>query len=145
MTELPRLAESVLDRAARVRYTIEGRIDAEGHPGALMRLSARLSLRCERCNEPVQFELERTVPFRFVADERELNALPIEDDELEEVVGCTAMALLTWVEDEAILSLPLVPRHAHCAVPGGDVDGESRAERASPFAVLEKLRRPDGG
>ncbi len=61
--------------------------------------------------------LERDVPFRFVHDEQELNALPIEDDEVEDVVGSPATDLLAWVEDEAILSLPLVPRHEDCAVP----------------------------
>ena len=45
MAELPRLARSVLDPAARVIYEIAGRIDPEGHPGAVMRLSARLPLR----------------------------------------------------------------------------------------------------
>ena len=42
------------------------------------KLSARLSLRCERCNEPMPFPLEREVAFRFFGDERELNALPID-------------------------------------------------------------------
>jgi uncharacterized protein len=145
MAELPRLAESVLDPSARLRYEIAGHIDDEGHPGAVMRLSARLSLRCERCNEPVLFELEREVPFRFVADEQELQALPIEDDETEEVIGSTAMALLPWIEDEAILSLPLVPRHADCRMtlaPERDDSGD--ADRQMPFAALAQLRKGDG-
>jgi uncharacterized protein len=148
MDELPRLAQSVLDRDARVQFDIRGRIDDDGHPGAVMTLSARLPLRCERCNEPVEFELAREVPFRFVADERELNALPIEDDALEVVVGSASMPLLPWIEEEAILSLPLVPRHDDCAL--GAVDGPDGPEngdqevRVSPFAVLRSLKRRDG-
>lgn len=148
MSQLPRLAQSVLDPDAHVRYTIEGRIDDEGHPGARMRLSATLTLRCERCNEPVAFRLERNVPFRFVRDERELNALPIEDDEVEEVVGSPAFALLPWIEDEAILSLPLVPRHADCALPAAGLEeppaGEGEA-RAHPFAALARLKGGGSG
>ena len=94
MGQLPRLAQSVLDPGDRVRYEIQGRIDADGHPGATMRLSGRLTLRCERCNEPMTFELDRDVPFRFVQDEQALNALPIEDEELEAVVGSPAMRQL---------------------------------------------------
>jgi len=145
MTQLPRLAQSVLDPAARVIYEIAGRIDAEGHPGAVMKLSARLPLRCERCNEPMPFPLEREVAFRFVDDEQELNALPIEDVAVEEVVGSASMALLPWIEDEAILSLPLVPRHDDCALP---LDGESepaRERRPNPFAVLARLKSGHGG
>jgi uncharacterized protein len=145
MAQLPRLAQSVLDPAARVTYEIAGRIDSEGHPGAVMKLRAQLPLRCERCNEPMPFPLEREVAFRFFSDERELNALPIEDVEVEDVVGSASMALLPWIEDEAILSLPLVPRHDDCAVPLAS-EGEPASERRpSPFAALAGLKGGRGG
>jgi len=145
MTQLPRLAQSVLDPAARVSYEVVGRIDAEGHPGAVMKLSARLPLRCERCNEPMPFPLERKVAFRFVGDEQELNALPIEDVEVEEVVGSPSMALLPWIEDEAILSLPLVPRHDDCVLPLAGEGEPAQQRRPGPFAALARLKGGDGG
>lgn len=147
MADLPRLAQSVLDPHARVHYEVRGRPDDEGHPGAVMNLSGVLSLRCERCNQPLSFLLEREVPFRFVHDEQELNALPIEDDELEEVVGSPAMALFPWIEDEIILSLPLVPRHADCAVPFLQEASSDPVEaaRPNPFAFLAKLKKGGGG
>jgi uncharacterized protein len=142
LSDLPRLAESVLGPDALLRYEIQGHTDDRGHPCAMMVLSARLPLRCERCNEPVLFELERRVPFRFVSDERVLNALPIEDDEVEEAVGSASMDLLSWVEDEAILSLPLVPRHATCELPWGEEVAKPAADdRPGPFAGLAKLKR----
>ena len=145
MTELPRLAQSVLDSAARVTYEVIGRVDAEGHPGAVMKLSARLPLRCERCNAPMQFPLEREVTFRFVGDEQELNALPIEDVEVEEVVGSPSMALLPWIEDEAILSLPLVPRHDDCKLPLAGENESTPERRPNPFAALARLKGSEGG
>jgi uncharacterized protein len=145
MAHLPRLAQSVLDPAARLTYEITGRIDAEGHPGAVMKLSGRLPLRCERCNEPMRFPLDREVAFRFFGDERELNALPIEDVEVEEVVGSAAMALLPWIEDEAILSLPLVPRHADCALPLAGEGDPAPERRQTPFAALARLKSGHGG
>ena len=144
MVELPRLAQSVLLADARVHYEIEGTVDGKGHPGALMRLTARLPLRCERCGEPVDFVLERQVSFRFVASEAELNAIPIEDDELEAVVGSSAMALLPWVEDEAILSLPLIARHDDCSAPILVPDA-GLPERENPFAALAGLKRGRDG
>lgn len=147
VARLPRLAQAVLDPSVPVRYEITGRVDHQGRPGALMRLSATLPLRCERCNEPLAFALERTVPFRFVADENELAALPVEDVELEEVIGSPAMALLPWIEDEAILSLPLVPRHADCALPlAAEPDAAPAGEGGGrrPFAALARLKRGDG-
>lgn len=145
MAQLPRLALTVLDPSARVRYAIEGRVDERGRPGALMRLSGVLPLRCERCNQPFEFLLERAVPYRFVSDEQELNAIPIEDDEVEDVIGSPSMALLPWIEDEAILSLPLVPRHSDCALPlDGAPEPEDRG-RPNPFASLAGLKRGEGG
>lgn len=145
MRQLPRLAQSVLDPEAVVNYVVEGRVDDEGHPGARMQLSAVLPLRCERCNRPLAFRLERDVPFRFVHDDQELNALPIEDDEVEEVVGSAAMPLLPWIEDEAILSLPLVPRHEDCGIPLPEAEPEADQEsRPNPFAALAKLKRGGG-
>jgi DUF177 domain-containing protein len=143
MADMPRLAQSVLDPEARLQYHVEGRVDEHGHPGALMTLSGRLPLRCERCNGRLQFMLEREVPFRFVQDEQELNALPIEDDALEAVVGSPTMGLLPWIEDEAILSLPLVPRHEDCAVPFAEAPERPGSGRPNPFAVLAKLKRGD--
>lgn len=141
MDRLPRLAQSVLDPKARLGYEIEGRIDDEGHPGALMRLAGTLPLRCERCNQPLEFELGREVVFRFAANEQELNALPIEDVEREDVVGSTRMEVLPWIEDEAILSLPLVPRHADCALPQEGAEPLGDRGRPNPFAVLATLKR----
>lgn len=144
LEDLPRLAQSVVGPSSAVRYVIEGRVDDQGHPGALMTLSARLLLRCERCNQPLEFALAREVPFRFVASEQELNALPIVDDELEDVVGSAAMALLAWVEDEAILSLPLVARHLDCNPAGAEL--LSDGSRPRPFAALAALKKGgDGG
>lgn len=145
MADLPRLAQSVLDHDARVNYEVRGCVDDQGHPGAVMRLSGEIALRCERCSRPLQFALEREVPFRFVRDEQELNALPIEDNEMEEVVGSPAMDLIAWVEDEVILSLPLVPRHPDCAVPLAGMPEEAEDNRPHPFAALAKLKRGDGG
>jgi uncharacterized metal-binding protein YceD (DUF177 family) len=143
--QLPRLAQSVLDPDATLHYAVTGRVDDNGHPGAVMRLSGRLALRCERCNEPMTLELDRTVPFRFVRDESELEALPIEDVEEEAVVGSPAMALLPWIEDEAILSLPLVPRHDDCALPLPAQEPAAEEARPNPFAALAGLRGDGGG
>jgi uncharacterized protein len=145
MAALPRLAQSVLSPDARLHYQIDGRVDGEGHPGAVMHLTGRLLLRCERCGEPVDFVLDRTVAFRFVASEDELNALPIEDDELEAVVGSNTMALMPWIEDEAILSLPLIARHDDCSIAAVLADGAEPVARDNPFAVLARLKKDEGG
>jgi uncharacterized protein len=41
------------------------------------------------------------------------------------------------VEDEALLALPLSPRHEQCP---GDVPTSGKEKAESPFAVLKKLK-----
>lgn len=140
---LPRLAESLTSADGALRYRIDGLIDDGGHPGADLHLAGRLQLACQRCNNALEFALDRTTRFRFVAREEELNALPIEDDEVDAVVGSRTLNLYDWIEEEAILSLPLVPRHADCSPP---LQPDPEADRATrnPFAVLAALKSGGG-
>ncbi|HYM48762.1 MAG TPA: YceD family protein [Burkholderiaceae bacterium] len=142
VARLPRLVEFLAAADGALRYRIDGVIDDQGHPAADLHLTGRLRLICQRCNAPFDFELDRTTRFRFVASEEELNVLPIEDDEIDAVVGSRTMNVHDWIEDEAILSLPLVPRHDECSPPlivGSDPDSVAAP---NPFAVLAGLR-PD--
>ncbi len=145
IARMPRLAEFVTTPQGNVRYGIAGLIDDEGHPAADLHLDARLQLICQRCNAPLDFDLDRTTRFRFVASEEELNALPIEDDEIDAIVGSRAMSVYDWIEDEAILSLPLVPRHEECSAPVTSDEAPSAVTTPNPFAVLLALRGDDDG
>jgi len=139
--ELPRLTVSLARPDAALAYRIEGYLDDRGRPCAQLHLTGDLELECQRCNSPLSFQLKREQRFLFVASEEELNALPIEsDEEVEPIVGSRSMDLAQWIEDEAILSLPLVPRHEDChpRVPAGAAGAEP--ERRNPFAVLAGLK-----
>ena len=145
VAQLPRLTEFVTTTEGALRYEILGLIDDDGHPAADLHLAGQLNLICQRCNAPLQFLIDRTTRFRFVATEEELNSLPIEDDEIEAVVGSRNMSIHDWVEDEAILSLPLVPRHDECAAPLGADEIDNAMPASNPFAVLLAQRDDDDG
>ena len=145
---LPRLAAALARPEGELHYRLHGQLDEQGRPGARMNLEGILVLECQRCNKPFGFRLEREAHFRFVDSEEELNALPIEDDEVDVIVGARRMDVSIWIEDEAILSLPLVPRHewddAACrpAAELGATEEESSdsSGREHPFAVLAGLK-----
>lgn len=143
VARLPRLAEFVATAQGDLRYAIAGLLDDQGHPAADMHLQGRLPLICQRCNAALDFELDRTTRFRFVASEEELNALPVEDDEIDAIVGARNMNIYDWIEDEAILSLPLVPRHAECSAPLISGRDPSPVSAPNPFAVLLALQGDD--
>ncbi len=67
------------------------------------------------------------------------DALPddeLENDEVDALEVEPLTDLLALVEDELLLSLPLVPRHDDCEPPVEAGDDEE----ISPFAVLRQLR-----
>ncbi len=105
--------------------------------------SVQLPMQCQRCLTPVLETVEAERTFRFVADEATAAAL---DDEAEEdiLVISRDFDALALVEDELILSLPLVPLHEVCplAVPMSAVDPEfeEAADRPNPFGVLAGLK-----
>lgn len=155
LAALPRLAESQVDGVAsagrEVLWEAHGqRVDRLGAPAEVwLHLGARATVRlqCQRCLNPVDVVLEVDRSFRFVRDEREAAEL---DAQVEEdiLVLDRSLDLQALVEDELILALPLVPRHADCRYPAA-VEGEPAptdadpvaAERPHPFAALAALKR----
>jgi uncharacterized protein len=105
--------------------------------------SVALPMQCQRCLTPVLETVEAGRSFRFVADEVTAAAL---DDEAEEdiLVISRDFDALALIEDELILSLPLVPLHEVCPekLPMSAVDPEFAvaAERPNPFGVLASLK-----
>lgn len=144
LADLKRLAGSLLRTEGSLRYRICGEIDEQGRPGAEMQLSATLRLECQRCGQELAFPMRRDAHFRFFTSEEELNALPIDGDDVDEIVGSQHMDVAGWIEEEAILSLPLVPRHDGCrsAVPPitAPEGNEGVEKRPNPFAALASLK-----
>lgn len=114
-------------------------------------LQAELRVLCQRCLQPMwqRLDLKPALQFRTkgvrepVADEE--GALePVEMDTDETV------DLAELVEDELILGLPTVARHAPESCPAkrmrfGPALAEKPAEEGNPFAVLKDLVKPGSG
>jgi len=112
---LPRLADR-LAAPSSVHYELSGEADPRCRPAAQLRLAGELILACDRCGEPVSWQLEQEAHYFFVADEAALEAVPIDDpDPAEALVGSTAFDLGALIEDDVLLALPISPRHADCA------------------------------
>jgi uncharacterized protein len=141
IASLPRVASTLAGTEGALEYSVEGWVDAEGHPGGTLNLKANLPLICQRCGESMDWDLDRSARFRFVREEGELDQVPLDDDELDAVVGAEAMDAVAWIEDEVLLSMPLVPRHTECRPAGTEaIDGG----RPHPFAALAALKHGSG-
>lgn len=126
----------------------EFRPDSRGEAVPWLHLEAKtlVPLPCQRCLGPVATELEVDRWFRFVADEA---TAELEDEDCEEDVLALEPRpdVLALLEDELLMSMPLVPMHQECptAVPmqAGALaaDEEAMPQRENPFAQLARLKR----
>ena len=115
-----------------------------GQPEIWLRVEARaqMNLECQRCLQPVAATLMAQRGFRFVADEA--TAAEIDADSEDDVLALTrALNLKDLLEDELILTLPLVPMHDSCPQPlrAPLADEPAVEERPNPFAALAALKR----
>jgi uncharacterized protein len=137
LRELPRLRDLLASDAGEVAYEISGVRDERGRPGLRLRVRGKLSLRCQRCLEPMEFEVNTDETLVLAATLAEIHAEPADAHAPDRVVAGREMALRELIEDELILAVPYAPRHEDCVAAGADGD----MERSSPFSGLRGLMR----
>jgi uncharacterized protein len=136
---MARLGSMLARGDAVVQGRLQGRIDELGRPAAVLELSGRLALTCDRCAAVLDWPLQSSAGFYFVEDEAALNAVPITAEGEEPLVGSVQFDWWELAEDQIILSLPISPRHAQCeaALRAAPEGSGSR----NPFAALEVLKK----
>lgn len=149
---LTRLADGTVPQPADgpqwVNWQAQGelRTPLGGTPEHWLRLQGdvQVHLVCQRCLGPVAERVWFDRWFRLADDESTAAQL---DAELEDDVLAMPrqMDLLDLVEDELLMALPLVPRHAVCPeplpLPADEQADEPAAEAAPhPFAALAALK-----
>jgi len=140
-----RLAEQVADGDGALRFRFGGLIDERGRAGARLDVEGTVRARCDRCGGPVDVAIRERTQFYFVDDEEELGRLPIDVSPEEPLLGSHRFDVAALVEDQAILAMPISPRHADCTASDADETGpraDGRTRR--PFEVLAALRKRKG-
>ncbi|MDR1463171.1 MAG: YceD family protein [Azoarcus sp.] len=139
-----RIADRLADNGGVVRWRLAGHIDAEGGPRLDLGVTGRLMLLCQRCLEGLEWNLTVDAVLRPVRAGQVLPDDELENDESDAIEVLDGEAdVLSLVEDEIILALPIAPRHENCGASRlAEADGEARGE--SPFGVLAALRGGGG-
>lgn len=155
LSALPRLGEVLLSTQGEVVARLDFRRDEAGHCVLDGNLAARVSLRCQRCLESMMHEVSHDFTTIIVATDAEAARLQQDYDVhvIENEDG--RLDLPAFIEDELLLSLPIVPLHegeAACGTPAGAVgggpavevaagDSGSAVKRPNPFAALAGLKK----
>lgn len=139
---MTRLADSLAGSSGELEYTLQGDVDDRGRPAARLSVRGTVQLVCDRCGSAVPFELDCESHYYFVRTEQELSRIPVDDSPDEPLLGSTRFDLYELIEDEAILALPVSPRHDACQ-PAAELPAataEGNPERPHPFAALAQLK-----
>lgn len=102
-------------------------------------ITASIRVACQRCLEPMTLAIEAQPSLVVVpADER--SALPAQEADV--LVADKPVSLNGLVEDELLLAMPMIPMHELRECPAtASLQTQQRQSRASPFAVLDKLKQ----
>jgi uncharacterized protein len=151
--DLPRLAQEASVVHPGDGFHWEIRTHFEGSPGSEPRqildmgLNGRLQLVCQRCLQDCAVDLAEARRFVLVDSEAQADGFPMEDEEQEPLVATQHFNLLETIEDEILLSLPLIPKHpdGFCephasSFTGEELDEPSEASE-NPFNILKNMKK----
>ena len=137
LSDFPRLRDVLANDAGEVAYEISGVRDERGQPGLRLKVDGTLALRCQRCLEPMAFEVHTDETLVLAATVAEIHDEPADAHAPDRVVAGREMSVRDLIEDELILAVPYAPRHESC---NGRAAMDADA-KASPFAGLRSLIR----
>jgi uncharacterized protein len=154
ISALPRVAEeaSSIDSGDGFHWEVKTHFaDSPGsEPQQILELAikGRIHLVCQSCLQDCGLDLAQESRFVMVATEEEADAFPIEDDQQEPLVASQHFDLLGLIEDEILLSMPLIPKHPegnckpHASSFGEDSATADSPERPqNPFNILKNMKK----
>jgi len=147
VAKFERLVEALYPEGASQRAEGNVEIDIEfsrgvrGRPQFQLAVKAILNAECQRCLGEVSFIVNSVKKMLVVKDEAALEQVSAEFEPVL-VVDEDKLSLMPIIEDELLLSLPLMVKHDDCrmAVDADSGEVEELEERINPFAVLGQLK-----
>jgi uncharacterized protein len=158
LDDLPRVALEAATRSPddgfewAVQTFFDGVVGGEPRLKMNLSLKGRMHLICQRCMQPCLVQIEESRQFVFLANETLADAFPMEDDALEPLVASSQFDLLGTIEDEILLSLPLIPKHPEGACEASSLgsgtddplsQGEALKKPDNPFNILKNMKKKE--
>lgn len=116
VVDMRRLADLLWSTEGRVKVDFHFKLDAQRIPILTGSVQTSLVLQCQRCMEPFTYEIMSSFCLGIVRTLKEADSLPKAYEPA--LVLANVLALRELVEDEIILNLPIIPKHAvgECSV-----------------------------
>ena len=137
LAELPRLADVLVTTTGFLSVRLEGWRDDAGKSWLQVDIAGEPVLCCQRCLGGVKFPLAISSRLQLMAPGEEWPDDDLADDSADAITAEKALAVLSLIEDEVLLALPIAPRHEQCESPSAN----AAEHGSSPFAALSALKK----
>ena len=140
--DMPRLQKICGDRhLGEAKVTVDGGIDQQGLQYLRGEVVADIPLKCQRCLQTMINHLDIKFLLSPVHDDKEAAQLSKAYEAL--YLTQAEVDLLTVIEDELLLALPLVPKHGakNCVPATRGSDDVNEEKHSHPFAKLAELKK----
>ena len=140
VAKLLRLREELFEPRGLVTFKVKGLPQLRDKPALRVQVTADLVLKCQRCLGAVEFRADTTRQLELVPASVVLADIAEEPDDIEQIHADPELDVVTLIEDELLLGLPMAVAHpgGACTLPAADRTG---SPRTSPFEVLSKFKQ----
>jgi uncharacterized protein len=139
LQQLDHISDLILNRDGWVNYLLAFGKDEKGVVTITGEISASLTVRCQRCLNEMQLQLQGPVNIAVIDNHLQMDIVP---DSLEPVIAEEhKIALPRLIADELLLAMPLAPVHERTVCPAADLVGGHAVKKDNPFAVLKSLKK----
>ncbi len=136
VSSLERLHDLLAEVSGELVFRLQGGREERGQSMLYLEVTGTLPLACQRCLEPIQFNLDIESRLELIPESADLSQEELEDDTRDFLPVAGELNVAELVEDEVLLALPVAPRHERCGLPGAADAGEW----VNPFATLAGLK-----
>ena len=136
LSDFKRLQDLCLNLEDSVAFVLRGFENKHKEPCLELFIEGKLDLICQRCSE----KLEHTIFLKsgfLIKEETQLTDFQVDDHaDYDLIEGSAKMDVLSLIEDEIILSLPVAPKHENDKCYYKKTD--EMLDRIHPFADLKQ-------
>lgn len=139
VSDFLRLAGESVGKVGMIQWSVRGDSDKFGHPQLHLVVTGSIELICQRCLKPISHVIDSEAVLVLAADDAEADRIEkLVGEDVDVIVAPQSFDLAALIEDEALLALPLSPRHEVC--PDRTAVAEHQ-QSASPFSALKNWKQ----
>ena len=141
VAQFGRLSDDCADNSGTLHWLLEGGANKLGYPQLILSVSGVVQLMCQRCLTAYTFPIAAKSVLVLATDEGSADEIDmiLEDETIDVIVGAKEFNIADLIEDEALLALPLSPKHVICPDPA--VLDAFQSKKESPFSALKDMKQ----